>query len=94
MRFLLILTVFYLIFIIAFRYDSTWRVGFRDGSRAFFFYLFFFFPGALLAGVAPLLLANSIFGDHSFLADALGGIGGIAAFATFATFVRKKFPSS
>jgi hypothetical protein len=91
MVFLLILIPVYLLFVLHAKYESTWKLAFREGAKAFLF-ASLFFPCALLVGGTPMLLANSVFDEDSSWAGLLGPIGGIAAFIGFATLVNKKFP--
>ena len=87
----LMLVPLYLLLVLHLKPDSTWKLAFRDGAKAFLFFSLFF-PCGLIVGSVPMLLANPIFGENSYLAGVFGNIGGFAAFLIFATLVNKKFP--
>jgi hypothetical protein len=91
MVFLLILIPIYLLFVLQAKYESTWKLAFRDGAKNLAFWSIYT-PCVLLVAGTPIWLARFVFGEYSYWAGVFGTIGGIAAFVTFVTLVNKKFP--
>jgi hypothetical protein len=91
MVFLLILIPIYLLFVLQAKYESTWKLAFRDGAKNLAFWSIFF-PCLIVATGIPVLLANHFFGEGSYWAGVFGTIGALAALAAFLTLVNKKFP--